>query len=186
MKTCNLLPLLIAVVLSTGCTDRLAGPSLDTENETRLESVTSKRSSQRFADLSLRMTVDNARPAVDDSLFFKVEIHNEGPARTSGVEVSWLSNDSLLNVLSTEVSTQTSRCCVYNDSLGVWIVGTLPSGATEQLVLVARVIGTGKMTSTAEIIESHLPDLDSVVDNGDATEDDQDSVRIRVRRGRRR
>ncbi len=64
------------------------------------------------------------------------------------------------------------------------VLGHLPVGATATLTILARVTGTGEITNTAEIIESHLPDLDSILGDGDPTDDDQDSATIEVSSGK--
>ena len=181
MKRYSLVILLMAVMLYTGCTDHLAGPALDTQDEgTALgEESVGKRTLGRLADLSLNMRASTITPTYCDSLLYYVDIHNAGPDKSTGVAVSVdLPFDTLYSLTSASATRGH-----YNDSLGVWIVGYLPSGATEQLVLKGLVVGTGTGISTAEISASDVRDPDSKPGDGDPRQDDYDSVRISVRRG---
>ena len=79
------------------------------------------------------------------------------------------------SMLSATASTEaTCSTCVFSDSL--WYLGHLPVGTTATLTVIARVTGTGQIINMAEIIESHLPDLDSA--------NDQNSVMIDVPSGK--
>ncbi len=174
MKIRTLFTLLVLALLYTGCTDQLAGPELDTQNTTlpSLESA-AKAASGGFADLSVRMRVHDNRTRWSDSLEIVVEVHNEGPHQASGLAIAY--NDSLLRVLS--ASTSTSRGG-YNDSLEVWTVDHLPTGATEKLVLTVRPTSRKTALATAEVSASDMRDPDSVPGDGDPRQDDYASVKI--------
>ena len=133
------------------------------------------------ADLSLSKTVDNETPSVGELITYRIEVLNNGPSTTDGVVIS----DSLpagLVFVSAEVTSAAGRCrtCGYTDSLGVWIVGHLPRDSSAVLLLTTRVEGTGEIVNLAEVIESHLPDFDSVFGDGDGRDDDTDTATIRV------
>ncbi|MCX7549213.1 DUF11 domain-containing protein, partial [Xanthomarina sp. F1114] len=66
----------------------------------------------------------------------------------------------------------------YNNVTGVWTAGTITNGATETLTINVVVNETGDYLNIAEVTASDLPDPDSTPNNGDETEDDQDSVLI--------
>jgi len=76
-----------------------------------------------------------------------------------------------LAFVSAETTSRAGRCpaCGYNDSLGVWIVGHVVVGTTVRLEITVRVVGTGEVTNTAEIIENHLPDRNGDNDIASAT-----------------
>ncbi|MFB3098501.1 MAG: T9SS type A sorting domain-containing protein [Acidimicrobiia bacterium] len=136
------------------------------------------------ADLSLEKTVDNETPVMGGIATFTIVVTNHGPSTTAGVKVRERLPGGLEFVSATASNASTCPACGYDDSLGVWIVGHVVVGTTVRLELVARVVGTGQIVNTAEVIESHLPDLDSVLGNGDPTEDDQDSATIEVSSGK--
>ena len=135
---------------------------------------------RRFsADLSLTKTVDDTTPTVGDLVVYTLTITNDGPSTTSGV----VARDRLpagLEFVSAETTSTAGPCstCGYVDTLGVWIVGQIPVGASATLKITAQVTEAGEITNTAEIIEGHLPDLDSVFGDGDPSDDDQDSATL--------
>ena len=137
------------------------------------------------ADLSLTKIVDNETPSVGDLITYTLTVLNSGPSTTSGVVV-WDSLPPGLDFFSAITTSAAGRCstCGYNDSLGIWIVGHLPKDSTAVLALTARVTGTGQITNTAEVIESHLPDLDSVLGDGSPGDDDIDTAVIIVSTGK--
>ncbi len=61
----------------------------------------------------------------------------------------------------------------YSASTGFWRVGTLPASASATLVLTARVLVAGALTSTAEIVGAGAQDPDSTPGNDVAGEDDR-------------
>ncbi|MEM7065778.1 MAG: DUF11 domain-containing protein, partial [Cyanobacteria bacterium P01_B01_bin.77] len=126
------------------------------------------------ADLSLTTTVDNATPVVDDDVTFTVTVTNNGPDPTTNVSVT----DALPAGL-TFLSDTTSQGA-YNSTTGVWDVGTLANGGNATLTLVADTPTIGTFTNTAEVTASDEPDPDSTPGNGNAAEDDQDSIAITV------
>ena len=137
------------------------------------------------ADLNLTKTVDNEMPAPGEEITYRIEVRNDGPSTTAGVVVS----DSLpagLAFVGATTPSAAGRCrtCGYNDSLGVWIVGHLPKDSTAVLLLTARVTGTGEIVNLAEVIESHLPDFDSIFGDGDVRDDDTDTAVIFVSSGK--
>ncbi len=131
------------------------------------------------ADLRLSKTVDNPTPRVGDLVTYTIAVTNDGPATTDGVVVS----DSLpagLAFVSATTTSAAGRCstCGYIDSLGVWIVGHLSKDSSAVLKLTTRVNETGTIVNLAQVLESHLPDLDSVFGDGDPQDDDTDIATI--------
>ena len=120
------------------------------------------------ADLSLTKDVDDSTP---DNWFqnvtFTITVDNDGPDDATGVEVtdnlpsglSWVSDDSGGD---------------YNPSTGVWDVGTITSGNSATLEIVASVQPSGSYTNAAEVTDSTTYDTDSVPASGSG-EDDYDS-----------
>ena len=84
------------------------------------------------ADLSIAKTVDNPTPAERDTIVYTVHVTNSGPDSATGVEVTdelptgvtWVSDDS---------------GGTYNPATGVWAITNISHGATETLVITARV-----------------------------------------------
>ena len=132
------------------------------------------------ADLSLRITVDNEMPEVGDTITYSIDLTNDGPSPTAGVAVRAAlaeSQEFVSAAISPEV---VCKGCGYDDSLGVWTVGHLLKEATKTLEIRVVVGGQGEFANAAEVIQSYLPDPDSQPDNGEAEDDDYDSIMITV------
>tara|TARA_R110002073_G_scaffold220418_1_gene380588 strand:- start:79347 stop:80972 length:1626 start_codon:yes stop_codon:yes gene_type:complete len=123
------------------------------------------------SDLSLTKEVDELRPNQGTPVIFTITVINDGPSDANSVSVKdqlpqgfiWLSDDSFGD---------------YDVTSGIWTLGTLANGSSETLNITAIVNTIGDYTNTAEIISSDSFDPDSVVNNNDATEDDQASVTL--------
>lgn len=124
------------------------------------------------ADLSLSMTVDDPTPGVGQSVTFTLTVNNAGPATATGILVS----DLLPVALSLTSATPTLGS--YSTSSGQWDVGTLASGGSATLQLVATANSTTAVSNTAQILAVDQPDPDSTPGNNAPSEDDQASVTL--------
>jgi len=91
---------------------------------------------------------------------------NIGPDTAAGVEVT----DQLPSGF-TFVSASPSQG-TYNNTTGIWTVGSLTVNAIASLTITASVNPSGVYANTAEITASNLVDPDSTPNNQDPTEDD--------------
>jgi uncharacterized repeat protein (TIGR01451 family) len=128
-------------------------------------------------DLSLTKTVSNASPTVGQNVTFTVTAGNAGPATATGVLVT----DSLPAGL-TFVSATPSSGTTYSSATGIWNVGTLNSGASATLQIVATMSTAAVKTNTAQVTAQDQFDADSTPNNNVAGEDDQASVTVGTRR----
>jgi uncharacterized repeat protein (TIGR01451 family) len=120
-----------------------------------------------LADLQLNQMVSNITPRLGEVVTFTLTLSNEGPDSATHIAISALLPPQLL--LKSMMASQGS----YRLGWGRWIVDTLPAGQRITLNLMAKVIGEGILTSTAEIIAVDQPDPDSVPGNALVHEDDQ-------------
>ena len=133
-----------------------------------------------MADLSIAKTALNQNTIYDvgSTVIFTVTVTNDGPADASGVVVK----DLLPPGFTYFTSSPTSG--LYNYVTGVWNVGSIARGTNQSLDIYTTVNPpTGvadEYTNTTEIIASNLPDPDSTPNNGITTEDDYDSLQIKV------
>lgn len=133
-----------------------------------------------MADLSIRKTALNqdAIHEVGSTVIFTVTVTNDGPADASGVRVK----DLLPPGFTYQTSSPTSG--LYNYVTGIWNVGNIPTGTDQSLDIYTTVNKpsgiAGEYTNTTEVIASNLPDPDSTPNNGVTTEDDYDSLQIKV------
>ncbi|KAF2326440.1 PKD domain-containing protein [Flavobacterium ginsenosidimutans] len=133
-----------------------------------------------MADLSIKKTALNqdAFHEVGSTVIFTVTVTNDGPADASGVRVK----DLLPSGFTYQTSSPTSG--LYNYVTGIWNVGNIPTGTDQSLDIYTTVNKpsgvAGEYTNTTEVIASNLPDPDSTPNNGVTTEDDYDSLQIKV------
>jgi len=133
-----------------------------------------------MADLSIKKTALN-QDAVHDvgsTVIFTVTVTNDGPADASGVRVK----DLLPPGFTYQTSSPTSG--LYNYVTGIWNVGNIPTGTDQSLDIYTTVNKPsgipGEYTNVTEVIASNLPDPDSTPNNGVTTEDDYDSLQIKI------
>ena len=122
------------------------------------------------ADLSLTKTVDNPSPNVGQNVTFTLTLANAGPDGATNVSVG----DTLPAGMTFVMSTPSQG--TYNSGTGVWTVGSIASGGSATLQIVASVTTTGTKTNEAQVTASDQTDPDSTPNNSVAMEDDQDSA----------
>lgn len=142
--------------------DSTPANSVDTEDDQASVSLT-----PQDADLSLVKTVDNSSPTSGQTVTFTVTVSNAGPSSATNVIV----HDSLPNGLTFVSSTPSQG--TFDDATGQWVVGTIVSGGSATLQVVATVSTIGEKTNTAQVQSVDQNDPDSTPNNSVATEDDQ-------------
>jgi uncharacterized repeat protein (TIGR01451 family) len=115
------------------------------------------------SDLHLTKTVSNAAPNVGDTVTFTVTLSNTGPNNATNVQV----ND-LLPAGLTFVSATPSQG-TYNNTSGLWTVGTVTATTPQTLLIQATVASPGAATNTAAISHSDQFDPDPGNNSAGAT-----------------
>jgi uncharacterized repeat protein (TIGR01451 family)/LPXTG-motif cell wall-anchored protein len=100
------------------------------------------------ADVAVTKTVDNASPAVSDTVTFTVTASDAGPDTATSVVIHDLLPAGLTFVAAT-VSQGT-----YNSTTGDWTIGTLTTSTPQTLQLQATVDSTAPITNTAAVTHS--------------------------------
>ena len=119
-------------------------------------------------DLSVTKTSSPAAPAVGSNVTFLMTVANAANLSTaSGVTITDLL-PSGYNFVSATPSSGT-----YNAATGSWTLGTLGSGSSATLSVVAQVLATGPYANTAQVTAADQPDADSTPNNNAPLEDDQ-------------
>ncbi|MEL4308908.1 PKD domain-containing protein [Joostella sp. CR20] len=127
-------------------------------------------------DLEVTKTVDNPMPTVGDTVTFTVTVSNNDVNSTETiVDASGVVISDKLNSGFTYVSS-TPSVGTYEENSGSWVVGDLPAGATETLIIEATVNTTGNYSNTAQVTDQDQNDVDSKPANNDDTEDDYDTL----------
>ncbi|MBD2043102.1 DUF11 domain-containing protein [Microcoleus sp. FACHB-672] len=115
------------------------------------------------ADLAVTKTVDNPNPTVGQNINYTVTLTNTGPSTATNVAIT----DQIpagLTFISATPSQGT-----YDNTTGLWTVGTLANGASVTLTISATVNTTNPITNTATISASDQPDPDTTDNTGTVT-----------------
>lgn len=124
-----------------------------------------------LADLSLAKTIDNPNPNIGTNVVYTLTVSNNGPSDATGVEVT-----DQLPAGVTFVSSTPSQGA-YDNTTGIWTVGTINNGANATLQITATVNVATAITNSAEVTDADQADTDSPHNNGIGNgEDDQASV----------
>ncbi|MBC8354889.1 MAG: DUF11 domain-containing protein [Planctomycetes bacterium] len=158
-----------AQVSAAGQTDADSTPNNSVASEDDQASVTL---TPQDADLSLTNTVDDATPTSGQNVTFTVTVSNAGPSSATNVVVQ----DSLPTGLTLVSSTPSQG--TFDSATGQWTAGTIASGGSATLQLVATVSTSGTKTNTAQVLSVDQNDPDSTPNNSVATEDDQDDTAL--------
>ncbi len=130
-----------------------------------------------YADLSLTKAVSNAAPAFGATINYVLTAANAAAPSQSATGVT------VRDVLPLGVSfVSATGTGTFNNSTGIWTVGTLAPGASASITITVTVTATSGATviNGAEIAASSIVDLDSTPNNASTTEDDDAFVSFTV------
>lgn len=98
------------------------------------------------ADLGVIKEVDNSNPVVGTNVMYAITVTNNGPADATGV--------TLNDLLPAGVTFQSAAPDqgTYNETTGVWDIGSLANGASTKLEITATVITSGLITNTGTVV----------------------------------
>ena len=120
------------------------------------------------ADLSIEKSIDDTTPEVGQTVTYTLTASNAGPADADNVVVT-----DVLPAGLTFVSTSTSDTVgVYATSTGQWTIGTLASGSSASLHIIATVSGSAGQTivNTATInLDDNVSDYNENNDSGSSS-----------------
>lgn len=121
------------------------------------------------SDLAITKVVDETEPSINDTINYTVTVTNNGPSQANAVQIQDILPDGVTYV------DDTPSKGTYDDSTGLWYVGTIANGASESIVLIVTVDNdrAGQtITNTASVQSSSNPDPNDA--------NDSDSVDINV------
>ena len=126
----------------------------------------------QLVDLALTKVVDDPSPNVGGNVTFTLELTNQGPSTATGVIVR-----DVLPAGFFVLEIQPSQG-VYDPTLGFWQVGEVAVGDAPQLMIEGRIDVPDPLINEAEVYQCHQPDIDSIPNNGDVSEDDYAAVTV--------
>jgi uncharacterized repeat protein (TIGR01451 family) len=132
----------------------------------------------QVADLSLDKTVNDTNPDVGDTVTFTITVSNAGPDAAANVSVRDVL-PSGFSYLGGSIAGGNSRSDASAPTLN-WTINNLASGTSVDLTFRATVLASGNHINTAQVMTSDQYDPDSTPgnDDGDQSEDDEDSAAI--------
>ena len=104
------------------------------------------------ADVVVTKIASTASIVTGSNVTFTITAHNAGPSDATGVQVTDLLPAGLTLVSATPATG------TYTSGTGVWNIGSLASGASTNLTVVATVTTTGPVTNTARKTAENEPD----------------------------
>jgi gliding motility-associated-like protein/uncharacterized repeat protein (TIGR01451 family) len=97
------------------------------------------------SDLGVVKTADNQYPLVSKNIIFSIVATNYGPFEVTGVTMTDILENGYTYISST------ATIGIYNESTGVWNIGSMLNGKSETLTITAKVNTNGNYINTATI-----------------------------------
>jgi uncharacterized repeat protein (TIGR01451 family) len=123
----------------------------------------------KSADLSITKKIDKNAPNTGDLVKFTITLNNAGPSTASGVMVLDLLPPGYSYVVDDSGG-------AYNDSTGIWTVGSMAVNTNRVLNITARATTNSNKTNEVEVLASDQLDPDSTPNNSSISEDDDDAA----------
>ncbi|WP_139142084.1 putative Ig domain-containing protein, partial [Alteromonas lipolytica] len=158
----------LTIIATTTDSSAVTNTPSVTADQTELDSSDNTDSAMVDAqaiDLAISKAVDNASPNLGDNVTFTLTVSNTGPDAATNVVVT-----DQLPAGFTFVSSNGS----YNATTGLWTVGSLASGASTTLTIVATTTDSSAVTNTASVTADQT-ELDSS-DNIDSVSVDAQAI----------
>jgi len=108
-------------------------------------------------DLTATITASSLKPVVGSSVTFTIVAHNNGPDNATGVDVT--------NNLPTGYTITSSTATAGTVGNRAWTIGSLASGKSETLTIVATVLPTGFYPFSVSILGAE-PDNSTLNNSG--------------------
>ncbi|MGC5223377.1 DUF7507 domain-containing protein [Micromonospora sp. DT81.3] len=119
-------------------------------------------------DVGVTKTVDDDAPLVGSDVTFTITATGNGPSTATGVIVTDVVPDGE-PVESIVYQSSTTSAGTYDPATGSWTIGTLATGQTESLEIIATVNTGTPFTNTASRSATDQPDRDPTNDVASAT-----------------
>ena len=127
----------------------------------------------QVADLSVTKEVDDATPNAGQSITFTIRVINSSATQqATGVTLT----DQIPAGMT--IGSATTASGTYNQTTGVWDIGTIAANTTVTLTITATSATAAQKTNTARLTTSDQFDPDSTPGNTAAGEDDESTITI--------
>ncbi|OED42189.1 hypothetical protein AB833_07765 [Chromatiales bacterium (ex Bugula neritina AB1)] len=132
------------------------------------------------ADLELTKETSTDEAEIGDTVNWTLSLTNQGPDAATNIVIEDLLPDGVSYV--SDSSTPDSPESVFDSETGLWSIESLEVGEAVTLTLETTVTDSGVIINTAQVTASDQVDPDSKVNNddGDQSEDDEDSSQLTV------
>jgi len=135
----------------------------------------------QVADLRIEKTVDNANPAIGDTVTYTITVTNDGPDPATGVtyEETW-DTTGMTPGGASAITNAAGPCLVAPGIFSCTVFNVTPilPGGISEFSFSFLIIGSGNFVNTAEITAADQFDPDSIPGNGILGEDDDASLTI--------
>lgn len=115
------------------------------------------------ADIAVVKTVNNAFPALNSNVIFTIRAFNNGPRDATDVELRDLLPTGLVYV------SHSASLGTYVPSTGIWTIGDIDDGDSENLTITATATRIGTTVNTATVTDSSPNDSNSSNDEDSAS-----------------
>jgi len=157
----------------------------DDLSTTVVKDPTAARNPAKTVDLELNMIISDPNARLGDVVTFTLTLNNRGPDSATGVEVrNVLPPGYTYEASSIGGNAGATGATITpddsNDPTLIWGIDQLDNGESVTLTFQAKVNGATGLTNSAQVTAQDQPDVDSspANDDGDQSEDDEDSVVI--------
>jgi uncharacterized repeat protein (TIGR01451 family) len=158
--------LTVGHAITATATAPIAGPGYNTSEFSLCQAVVLST-----ADLSVTKIATDTTPLTGTNVTFNITVSNAGPDTATNVVLK-----DVLPAGLTFVSDFENGVGEYDETTGLWPVGTIPSGESRPLQIIANVTATSPVTNIAQVSAADQPDPDSTPgstpDNCTPVEDD--------------
>ncbi|MDO5836061.1 MAG: Ig-like domain-containing protein [Methanobacterium sp.] len=127
----------------------------DTTHQQRARSINANLAPVA-ADIEVTQTVSNNNPINGDTITITITAKNNGPDNATGIQITDLLPTGLIFQ-----SANTHGTGTYNETTGIWDIGTLNNGTTATLTITVKVNTTGTIINSAS---KTAPDMLTVLD----------------------
>jgi uncharacterized repeat protein (TIGR01451 family) len=152
LSTAQTLTIQARVASATPATNTAAITHIDQFDPNTANNSASVTETPQIVDLALSKSVSNNIPNVGNAITYIITLTNIGPNTSTNVATSVVVQDALPAGLNFRSATASQGS--YNSTTGLWNVGSVTTGTSQTLTILAQVVSPNPQTNTAAITNS--------------------------------